>query len=95
MKIDQKLKKDLKKFLSEKILQDKNRINVECAYPISQEEKEMVKKNFKSLDWDNSIFTVDESIIAGIKIKTGSRVYDLSLSGILDKLAKNLYETNR
>lgn len=95
MKINQKLKKDLNNFLSKKILQEKNLVKVESAYPISQEEKETVKKGFKNLNWDNATFTVDESIIAGIKIKMGSQVFDLSLSGILDKLTKNLYEANR
>ncbi len=92
MKINPKLKKDLKSFLLENIQKEQNRVHVMSADVLGSDEKQVLGKKFSDLNWSQADYHVDKSIIAGIIIKIGSRTVDLSLSGSLSKLSNTLYE---
>jgi len=93
MKINPKLKNELKGFLIEKIQKEQNRVIVISADELSSEEKKALSGNkFTDLNWKEAVYEIDKSVIAGIIIKVGSRIVDLSLSGSLSKLSNTLYE---
>jgi len=93
MKINPKLKQDLKSFLLERIQKEQNRVIVISADNLSSEEKKVLSgKKFTDLNWNQAVYQIDKSIIAGIIIKVGSKIIDLSLMGSLSKLSNTLYE---
>ncbi len=92
MKINPKLKKDLKSFLLENIQKEQNRVLVMSADVLGVDEKRVLGKKFSDLNWSQADYQVDKSIIAGIIIKVGSKTIDLSLMGSLSKLSNTLYE---
>ena len=92
MKINPKLKDDLKSFLMEKIQKEQNRVLVISAVELSADEKKALENKFTDLNWKEAVYEIDRSIIAGIIIKVGSKTIDLSLSGSLSKLSNTLYE---
>ena len=92
MKINPKLKNELKGFLMEKIQKEQNRVFVLSADDLSVDEKKTLEEKFSDLNWKEAVYKIDKSIIAGIIIKVGSRTVDLSLSGSLSKLSNTLYE---
>ena len=92
MKINLKLKEDLKSFLMEKIQKEHNRVLVLSADKLGDNEKKVLEKKFTGLDWSQAVFQIDRTVIAGIIIKVGSKTIDLSLTGSLTKLTNTLYE---
>lgn len=92
MKINLKLKGELKDFLMEKIQKEQNRVAVYSADSLDIDEKKALENKFTDLNWKEAVYEIDKSIIAGIIIKIGSRTVDLSLSGSLSKLSNTLYE---
>jgi len=92
MKINPRLKKDLKSFLLENIQKEQNRVLVMSADILGADERHILGKKFSDLNWSQADYQVDKSIIAGIIIKVGSKTIDLSLSGSLSKLSNTLYE---
>lgn len=94
MRINPRLKNDLKKFLIEKIKAEKSLIKVKSSYSLDRKEKELIIKKFPALNWSDAQYVVDESIIAGIIINVGSRIIDMSLKGALSNLQNTIYESN-
>jgi len=92
MKINPQIKSDLKKFLLEKIQKEKEFIHVLSPYKLDNEEKNQIKKSSNNLNWDKAVFQIDDSILAGIIIKKGSKIIDMSLYGKLSNLSHTLYE---
>ncbi|KKP61405.1 MAG: ATP synthase subunit delta [Candidatus Roizmanbacteria bacterium GW2011_GWA2_34_18] len=92
MKINPKLKDDLKSFLMEKIQKEQNLVVVYSVDNLDIDEKKALEKKFTDLNWKEAVYKIDKSIIAGIIIKIGSRTVDMSLAGSLSKLSNNLYE---
>ena len=92
MKINPKLKEDLKSFLMEHIQKEQNRVVVYSADILDVDEKKSLEKKFSDLNWKETDYQIDKSVIAGIVIKVGSKTIDLSLSGSLSKLSDTLYE---
>jgi F0F1-type ATP synthase delta subunit len=92
MKINPKLKKDLKSFLLNNIQKEQNRALVISADNLSLDQKKILQQKFSDLNWNEAIYKTDKSVIAGIVIKVGSKIIDLSLTGLLSKLSNTLYE---
>jgi F0F1-type ATP synthase delta subunit len=92
MKINPKLKKDLKSFLLNNIQKEQNRALVISADNLSLDQKKILQQKFSDLNWKEAIYKTDKSVIAGIVIKVGSKIIDLSLTGLLSKLSNTLYE---
>ena len=91
MKINPKLKKDLKSFLLNNIQKEQNRALVISADCLNLDQKKILQQKFSDLDWKEAIYETDKSVIAGIIIKVGSKIIDLSLTGLLSKLSNTLY----
>lgn len=94
MKIKPHLKEDLKKYLTEKVRAEEQRIKVYSAYRLSNEEKDLLKKSVKELEWREVDYLVDESLLAGVLIKKGSKEINISLKGTLSNLQKIVYESD-
>ena len=92
MKINPKLKDELKGFLMDKIQKEQNRVVVYSADSLDIDGKKALEKKFVDLNWKEAVYKIDRSVIAGIIIRVGSRTVDLSLSGSLSKLSNTLYE---
>jgi len=92
MKINPKLKDDLKRFLMDKIQEERSIVTVYSASLLSEDDKKNLTNKFRGLDWGKARFEIDKSVIAGVIIKIGSRTIDLSLLGSLSKLTNTLYE---
>lgn len=92
MKINPKLKDDLKGFLMDKLKKEQNLVVVLSADSLEASEKQALVKKFPDLNFQGAIYKIDKSVIAGVVIKVGSKTIDLSLSGSLLKLSNTLYE---
>ena len=92
MKINSQVKEELKKYLQTKLDDDKKNVEIVSPYPFGSEDIEMVKKEFPDIAHMEMHVTVDPSILAGIIIKIGTKMIDLSLRGELQSLKHTLYE---
>ena len=91
MKIDPKIKKDLKERLRADLEQKKRQVTVVCAYKIGADEIKELKEKVPLLKEGDIKWQVDSSIIAGYVVKVGSKVLDLSLQGQLQNFKKLIY----
>lgn len=76
----------------EKIQKEQNRVLVLSADKLDMNERKLLEKKFSDLNWKDSVYQIDKSVIAGVIIKVGSKTIDLSLTGSLSKLSNTLYE---
>ena len=94
MKIKPLLKEELKKYLTEKVKEEEQKVKVTSAYKLSDEEKKLIQSRVKGFVWNDVDYLVDESLMAGIIIQKGSKVINLSLKGTLANLKKIVYESD-
>ncbi|MBI2051321.1 F0F1 ATP synthase subunit delta [Candidatus Roizmanbacteria bacterium] len=92
MKIDAETKLEIKKFLQEKIEEEKRKVIVRSAYPLTKEEMELIFTLLPFLTKNDLATVVDRTLIAGVIIHYGSKVLDLSVKGRLVNLKGDLYE---
>ena len=92
MRIDPKIKEDLKQKLKADIAQNKKRVVVVSAYKLFEAEMNNLYNFFPQLKQSQIEFMVDNSLLAGYLIKIGSNVTDLSLKGQLQNLKNLVYE---
>ena len=92
MRIDPKIKQDLKNKLKEELADKKNRVVVVSAYKLSETEINSLNDAFPQLLQSKTEYLVDENLIAGYIIKIGSQVTDLSLKGQLQNFKNKIYE---
>ena len=95
MKIHGYIKENLKKRLMEDLEKEKGKIVVYSALSLSDEEKNLLYEKIPQLKGAYIEFMTNRNLIAGVIIKIGSKVIDLSLKGQLNNLAQIAYETNR
>lgn len=86
MKIDPQLKSELKKYLLEKMQQERV-VHIVSPYPLSENEMSKLKNNFAMLKDARIENEVDKSLVAGVVIKFGSQMIDLSIKGELQELS--------
>lgn len=83
--MDPHLKDEVKKFLIRKMREEGDIVTVISAHPLtdSQEKaiKELIPESKKELRTE-----VDKTLIAGIVVRRGSRILDLSVRGRLQQL---------
>jgi F0F1-type ATP synthase delta subunit len=91
MKIDSALKQQLRSAFTAIRKQGKI-VEVISAYDLSESEKKALEKKFPMLEGAFVTFTVDTSILAGVIIKYGSKMIDLSLQTELTNLRNHVYE---
>ncbi|MFH1827511.1 MAG: F0F1 ATP synthase subunit delta [bacterium] len=95
MKIKPKLKKELKRYLLNKIIEDSQKAFITSAYKLSSDEIQDIKAKFPSIKKRKISFNVNEDIIGGFIIKEGSKITDYSIKTKLEKIKKNIYEITR
>ncbi len=95
MKIDPALKTDLKNYIRERLTNKTGQayVTIVAPYELGAEELNLLKKKIHLLENAHISVEVDKSIMAGVVIKYGSRMIDLSLRSELQKLQHTLYET--
>ena len=94
MKIKPHLKEELKKYLIERVRREEQKIKVFSAYKLSDEEKSLIKKTVRGFEWADVDYEIDGSLLAGVVIKKGSKIINLSLKGSLASLKKIVYESD-
>jgi len=84
--LDPKIINNIKKYLSFLEVDKEEKLIITSTYPLSNEEKEEVKKFFpKQVTVENK---VDPRIIGGLIIEYGSKIIDLSLKGKISSFGK-------
>jgi F0F1-type ATP synthase delta subunit len=94
MRLNPKLKGDLKKHLLEKLKNDKEKVIVYSSVALSDGEKKILKLKLPSITFQKAEYRVDEELIAGVVVTVGSKVIDLSIKGTLSNLKHIVYEDN-
>lgn len=93
MKIDSATKNEIRSFLKQEFEREAEKIIVFSPFYLEAEEKKLIQTimpEAKKRPFENIL---DHGILAGIIIKKGSRVLDLSINAKLKKLETDLYET--
>ncbi len=94
MRINPKLKEDLKKYLSAKIQSNRNKVVVYSSITLSNEEKQLLARKLSDISFGSAEYRIDDSLIAGVKIAAGSKIIDLSLKGALLNFKDIMYESD-
>lgn len=92
MKLDSKLKREIKEFLRKKMEEERKTIYIFSPYKLSEEEIKKIKEKIPGIENGRIVNEVDESLIAGFKIRIGTRVFDFSLKSRLNSLKQKIYE---
>lgn len=88
------LRQDLVNYLKEKLKnKSKPKITVIAPYELSEVEIAQLKRKIPLLSETELILKVNPEIMAGIIIRYGSQMIDLSLQSEIKKLEHTLYET--
>lgn len=88
MKISPGVKNDLKRFLVRTLRERDEEVTVLSACKLDKTDMDMVFKMLKGVDKDAVHVEVDPTLMAGIVIKKGSKVLDLSLKAQLEQLQR-------
>lgn len=92
MKINPRLKEDLKKYLLRKQEEEQNKVMIRSAYKLSEEELKSITEFFPELKGKEIVEVTDDSLLAGVVIQQGSKVRDLSLKSQLMSLEQRINE---
>lgn len=92
MKIDKNIKESLKKYLDELLKKEKERVTLISAYPLNNKELSPLYEYIPRLKNSQINFAIDKNILAGVVIKIGSKVVNLTLNERLNKLKHQMYE---
>ncbi|MFA9288429.1 MAG: F0F1 ATP synthase subunit delta [Weeksellaceae bacterium] len=94
MKIDPELKQDLRKYLKSRMdAEQQAQVTIVAPHKLSKEDVKSLQQKFPMLAKAEITQEIDTALIAGVVIRFGSRMIDLSLQSQLQKLEKTLYET--
>jgi ATP synthase F1 delta subunit len=90
MKIDPQLKQELKEYILKREKESGRLVELVSAYKLGEDEVLSVQASFDFLRNDHMVNVVDKSIIAGVILKFGSKMIDLSVRGQLDQIKKRV-----
>lgn len=91
MKLDARIKQELKKAYAE-IRGRKMSVEIISSYPMTDSDKQQLLKLFPFLNEASVEYSVEPDLLAGIVIKYGSKMIDLSLRSELTQLQHFVYE---
>lgn len=91
-KINPDLKRDIRAFVMEKLEKDVQYAEIISPYKLSDKELDQYRKQVSDSTSLHVFNTVDESLMAGIIVRIGSQMIDLSLKSELENLKHRLYE---
>lgn len=94
MKINNTIKENLVKYLNELIKKEKEKVTLVSGHDLGKNDLESLFKIIPSLRNSQLAIVIDKNIFAGVIIKVGSKVIDLSLSGRLKNLKNAIHEIN-
>lgn len=94
MKIKPEIKEEIRKFIREKLLQKQREVTIIAPYRLSAEELQEIVTQFPDLKDKKVNTSVDSSLIAGVVIKQGTKVLDLSLAQRVRNLQHLVNETS-
>ena len=94
MKINTDIKGNLKKYLSELLKNEKEKVTLISAQALNDEEMAALYKYIPRLKESQIDFSINKNVIAGVLIKIRSKVFDLTLSGQLNNLKNQMYEVD-
>ncbi|MEK7070949.1 MAG: F0F1 ATP synthase subunit delta [Patescibacteria group bacterium] len=92
MKLTSRLKEDIKKYILQRQKAQRDKVKIIAAYKLSQDEIDSLKKSFASFISSEPEVVIDPQILAGVILRKGSKVIDLSLTGKINKLQNVLHE---
>ncbi len=92
MKIKPRLKEDLKKYLRQKQEEEEKKVTITAPYRLSSEEVKNIINLFPELKGKRVTQVLDSSLLAGLTIRHGSKVKDLSLKNHLMSLENRINE---
>ena len=94
MKINPEIKQDLISYIKQRMSGNAMpKVQVVAPYRLSDQELNTLKQKIELLEHADIEIEVDETMLAGIIIRYGSQMIDLSLNSELHKLEQKLYET--
>ena len=93
MKIDPKIKAELQAYLETKIHDRQQRVTLVSPFALSQTDSAAVIQRFTPLTGVHVENQIDPSLLAGIVIKFGTKMIDLSLKTELLNLKQRIYES--
>ncbi|MBI3366297.1 F0F1 ATP synthase subunit delta [Candidatus Roizmanbacteria bacterium] len=94
VKINSKLKKDLKNYLLNKMRSERQRVIVYSSFKLSDNEKKLLKQKLPSIPFQKAEYKLDDSLLAGVLVSVGSKIIDLSVKGTLSNLKNIVYESS-
>lgn len=80
MKIKPEIKKEIREFIRERLQKKQEEVTIIAPYKLSSEELQEIIKYYPQFEGKKINTVVDANIIAGIIIKQGTKVLDLSLA---------------
>lgn len=86
MKIKSEIKEDIRKFIRERLQKRQQEVTIIAPYTLSPEDLQEIIEQYPQLESKKLTTVVDANIIAGIIIKIGTRVLDLSLANKIRNL---------
>jgi len=92
MKIDPQLKEELKKYIIEREYKLKRKVTITSAYALTEKEMDILKTNLPVLKEAVVDNLIDRDLVAGVVIRFGTKMIDLSLKGELQSLLKLIYD---
>ena len=92
MKIDPKLKDELKRTLLEDLQKKARIVTIETANSLSKKQLEDIYEKVPFLKTMTVQFKINKKLLAGFIIKQGSTINDYSLSTKISQIKRNLYE---
>ncbi|MCX7996783.1 MAG: F0F1 ATP synthase subunit delta [Patescibacteria group bacterium] len=91
MKLDPRIKQELRKAYAG-IREHGGMVEIISAYALSDQEKQKLETQFKFLKGAQVSYQTDPDLLAGVVIKYGSKMIDLSLRNELLNLKHFVYE---
>ncbi len=80
MKIKPEVKQDIKKFIKERLRSKQQEITIVSPYNLTKEEIQDIIQRYPQLAKKKIVQQVDQQILAGVIIKQGTKILDLSLA---------------
>jgi F0F1-type ATP synthase delta subunit len=86
MKLSKQIKEELQSYLKDRLSKREVRTQIIAPYELSQEEVEKIKSKIPLIRNSTVDVMVDESVLAGVVIKHGSKLIDYSLKSKVESL---------
>lgn len=93
MKINPQTKEEIKRLIKEKVNRDKEKVVVYSAQELTPDQKRLLDQKLHFSDAKQISYEVNPSLIAGVVIKRGSKITDLSVYGTLTNLHSLIYDS--